>query len=84
MGYYLGRAKFATVSNLKGMLFFAFFAPFILHFIYNGILAVSNLSMYLIIPFMFYLWWFGLTRVKHAHTFAMQQFRNKAQIEKMN
>ncbi|WP_224654394.1 hypothetical protein, partial [Escherichia coli] len=68
-------------SNRKGMLFFAFFAPFILHFIYNGILGVSDLSLYLIIPFMFYLWWFGLTRVKRAHTFAMQQFRNKAQIE---
>lgn len=78
MGYYLGKAKFVKVSNRKGMLFFAFFAPFILHFIYNGILGVSDLSLYLIIPFMLFLWWFGLTRVKYAHTFAMQQFRKRA------
>ena len=81
MGYYFGRAKFTTVANRKGMLFFAFFAPFILHLIYNAILGVNDISLYLIIPFMLYLWWFGLTRVKFAHTFAMQQFRKKAHDE---
>ena len=81
MGYYFGRAKFASTANHRGMLFFAFFAPFLLHFIYNGILAVNDLSLYLIIPFMLFLWWFGLTRVKYAHTFAMQQFRKKAETK---
>lgn len=80
MGYYFGRAKFIVGSNRKGMLFFAFFAPFILHFIYNGILGVNDLSLYLIIPFMLFLWWFGLTRVKYAHTFAMQQFRKRTKL----
>jgi RsiW-degrading membrane proteinase PrsW (M82 family) len=78
MGYYVGRAKFASASNRKGYLFFALFGPFVLHLIYNGILAVQDLWLYLIIPFMLFLWWFGLTRVKYAHTFAMQQFRKKA------
>lgn len=81
MGYYIGKAKFATAKSQKGMLFFAFFASFILHFIYNGILGVNDHSLYLIIPFMLFLWWFGLTRVKYAHTFAMQQFRKKAQVK---
>src|SRR5690606_26430902 len=30
MGYYFGRAKFASTANHRGMLFFAFFAPFLL------------------------------------------------------
>ncbi|MBE1554095.1 glutamic-type intramembrane protease PrsW [Sporosarcina limicola] len=77
MGYYFGRAKFAAEANKKGLLFFSFFAPYVLHSIYNGILAVDNLWLYLIIPFMLFLWWFGLTRVKYAHTFAMQQFRRR-------
>lgn len=81
MGYYFGRAKFILGSKRRGMLFFAFFAPFILHFLYNGILGVNDLSLYLIIPFMLFLWWFGLTRVKYAHTFAMQQFRRKASMK---
>jgi len=80
MGYYFGRAKFTTRSNKNGMLLFALFAPFMLHFIYNGILAVNDISLYLIIPLMLFVWWFGLTRVKYAHTFAMQQFRKKAQL----
>jgi RsiW-degrading membrane proteinase PrsW (M82 family) len=80
MGYYIGRAKFAVESNKKKMLLFlAFLGPYSLHFIYNGILAIDAFSIYLIIPFMLFLWWFGLTRVKYAHTFAMQQFRRKAQ-----
>ncbi len=78
MGYYIGRAKFAVESNINMYLFLALFAPYSLHFVYNGILTVDNLWLYLIIPFMLFLWWFGLTRVKYAHTFAMQQFRRKA------
>ncbi len=77
MGYYIGRAKFAAKTNQKGFLFFALFAPFVLHLIYNGILAIQDLWLYLIIPFMQFLWWFGLTRVKYAHTFTMQQMKKK-------
>lgn len=80
MGYYIGRAKFAVEANKRLFLFLAFLAPYGLHFIYNGILAINAFSSYLIIPFMLFLWWFGLTRVKHAHTFAMHQFRRKARI----
>ena len=81
MGYYFGRAKFAVESNINMYLLLALVAPYSLHFIYNGILTVDNLWLYLIIPFMLFLWWFGLTRVKYAHTFAMQQFRRKARTK---
>ncbi|CAM3058688.1 glutamic-type intramembrane protease PrsW [Filibacter tadaridae] len=78
MGYYIGRAKFVEESKKKNYLFFALVAPYGLHFVYNGILAVQDLWLYLIIPFMLFLWWFSLTRVKYAHTLAMQQFRRRA------
>jgi len=78
LGYYFGRAKFAKGSAKKKYLLLAFLAPYTLHFTYNAIFAIQELFLYLIIPFMLFLWWFGLTRVKYAHTFAMQQFRRKA------
>lgn len=81
LGYYFGRAKFAIGSNKNRFLFIAFLAPYILHFIYNAIFAIQELFLYLIIPFMLFLWWFGLTRVKYAHTFAMQQFRGKVKLK---
>jgi len=81
MGYYFGRAKFAVAAKANNYLFLALLAPYGLHFIYNGILAVHDLWLYLIIPFMLFLWWFGLTRVKYAHSFAMQQFRRKARMD---
>lgn len=80
MGYYFGKAKFAPESKKKLFLFLALLAPYTLHFIYNGIFLVRKFSLYIMIPFMLFLWWFGLTRVKYAHTFALQQFRRKAKI----
>lgn len=79
LGYYFGQAKFASEERKVKLLAFAFLAPFSLHVIYNSIFLIQELFLYLIIPFMLFLWWFGLTRVKYAHTFAMQQFRRRAQ-----
>lgn len=81
LGYYIGRAKFALEADKKRLLMIAFLAPFSLHLLYNSIFLIQELFLYLIIPFMLFLWWFGLTRVKYAHTFAMQQFRRKAQMK---
>lgn len=80
MGYYIGRAKFAEDKDKRKLLIMSLIAPFALHFIYNGIFLTHELFLYLIIPFMIFLWWFGLTRVKYAHTFAMQQFRRKTRM----
>ncbi len=81
LGYYIGRAKFALEADKKRLLIIAFLAPFSLHLLYNSIFLIQELFLYLIIPFMLFLWWFGLTRVKYAHTFAMQQYRRKAQTK---
>ena len=48
-------------------------------FAYNAILEIHDLWLYLMIPFMLFLWWFGLTRVKYAHVFAMRQIRKRTQ-----
>lgn len=77
MGYYVGKAKFATEENKKLLLLLAFIAPYSLHFIYNGIFLVRKFSLYIMIPFMLFLWWFGLTKVKQAHLIAMRQFRQQ-------
>lgn len=78
MGYYVGKAKFVPAQNKKILLFMAFIAPYSLHFIYNGIFLVRQFSLYIMVPFMLFLWWFALTRVKQAHIDAMHQFRQKA------
>ena len=78
MGYYYWPGKICCGIKSIEYLFLAFLAPFSLHFIYNGIFLIHDHFLYFIIPFMLFLWWFGLTRVKYAHTFAMQQFRRKA------
>ncbi len=79
MGYYLGKAKFSATSEKAKWIAIAFLAPFLLHVLYNSILYSYDDWLYLMIPFMLFLWWFGLTRVKYAHTFAMQQFRKRNQ-----
>lgn len=78
MGYYVGKAKFAVESNKNILLLMAFIAPYSLHFIYNGIFLVRQFSLYMMVPFMLFLWWFALTRVKQAHIYAMHQFRQRA------
>lgn len=83
MGYYIGKAKFATVSNRKRYLLMAFIAAFSLHFMYNGIFLIREFSIYVMVPFMLFLWWFALARVKQAHIDAMQQFRKRAKTNEI-
>lgn len=81
MGYYIGKAKFAEEASINRFLLFAFLAPYTLHFIYNGIFLVREFSLYIIVPFMLFLWWFALVRVKQAHIYAMNQFRERAKMQ---
>lgn len=80
MGYYMGKAKFAPEANKNAMLFFALIAPYGLHFIYNGIFLIRTFSLYIMVPFMLFLWWFALTKVKQAHIYAVHQFRQKTNL----
>jgi protease PrsW len=66
MGYYFGKAK---LYNNKKLIFFSLFIPTVLHGIYNYILLSSkNEWLYLMIPFMVFLWWLGLKKMRDANT----------------
>lgn len=65
MGFYLGKAKFAPRDKVKWILV-SFLFPFMLHGIYDYILLSLNKWIYIMVPFMFFLWWFGLRKVKIA------------------
>lgn len=65
MGYYLGKGKFTNKST-RSFMFLAFFIPFILHGLYDYILLKESHWMYWIGPFMIFLWWLGLNKVRKA------------------
>ncbi|PTY85120.1 PrsW family intramembrane metalloprotease, partial [Heyndrickxia sporothermodurans] len=67
-GYYLGKAKF-SVDHLKKKkaLIYSFSIPLILHGSYDYILLSKTKWIYYMIPFMLFLWWLALKKVKHAH-----------------
>ncbi|MFS0863532.1 glutamic-type intramembrane protease PrsW [Fredinandcohnia sp. 179-A 10B2 NHS] len=66
MGYYLGKAKFSPRYEKRKWVFFSFLFPFSLHGIYDYILITLEQWLYYMLPFMLFLWWFGLRKVKIA------------------
>jgi hypothetical protein len=54
--------------------------PFGLHIIYNGILAIQEIWIYFMVPFMLFLWWLFLAKVKKAHLLAVQHFQKRDAI----
>jgi protease PrsW len=65
MGFYLGKAKFTINTRWKWILF-SLSIPFLLHGVYDFILISQEHWLYIILPFMIFLWWFGLRKVKMA------------------
>ena len=61
MGYYLGKAKFSSQSKRKWLLL-SFIIPFLLHGIYDYILYLKTTWIYVMLPFMIFLWWLGLVK----------------------
>lgn len=72
MGYYFGRAKFLKKDLSIRFRLLALFIPMILHIVYNFILTIEGKWTYFIIPFMLFLWWFALRKVKRAHQHLVQ------------
>ncbi len=75
MGYYLGKAKFSAQSKGK-LLFLSLILPFLLHGIYDYILELQTTWIYLMLPFMVFLWWLGLRKVKKAHLLSAEYSEN--------
>ena len=71
MGYYLGRAKFKQDKKLiRIWLSSALFVPMVLHGTYDFILLSGKHWGFYMLPFMIFLWWFGLRKVKKAKIFS--------------
>ncbi|PYF05810.1 glutamic-type intramembrane protease PrsW [Ureibacillus chungkukjangi] len=80
MGYYYGKSKFAQNDKQIEYLVLSFFAPLSLHFTYNSILTFQGYWVYLIAPFMLFLWWFALKKVKLAHQHLVQHLFEQNKI----
>jgi protease PrsW len=65
MGFYIGKAKFTEGKKAKWVII-SLLLPFILHGFYDYILISQENWLYIILPFMIFLWWFGLRKVKIA------------------
>ena len=77
MGYYFGRARFT--KSIKEKRIFALLAlsiPFLLHSFYNSIFLIKDFWSYIIGPFMLFLWWYGLKKVKNAHVVSLETYEN--------
>lgn len=77
MGYYFGKAKFSHDGVEYKWLFLALFTPFILHLLYNSSLSLNNNLLAGAAPFMLFLWWFGLKKVKQAHLLSLSHYHQQ-------
>ncbi len=75
MGFYFGKAKFNRDGKEKTYLLLALLIPFLLHGLFDYILYLETVWIYYIVPFMFFLWWFALRKVKQAHILTEQHHR---------
>ncbi|PLR83061.1 PrsW family intramembrane metalloprotease [Bacillus canaveralius] len=81
MGYYIGKGKFSANSNKKWIIF-SLFTPFFLHGTYDYILLSRDNWTSFIFPFMIFLWWLGLRKVKMARALSTQYVKAQYDIPK--
>jgi len=67
MGYYFALSKFVS-KNTRLNLFKALAVPVVLHGIYDFILMTGHPYLLLaFFPFLIYLWWSGMKKIKHGY-----------------
>jgi protease PrsW len=76
MGFYLGKGKFSSSQNRK-WLFLSLFAPILLHGTYDYIILSQTNWIPYIVPFMIFLWWLGLRKVKKARLLTTKHLEEK-------
>jgi RsiW-degrading membrane proteinase PrsW (M82 family) len=79
MGFYIGKAKFTEGNKTKWITLSLFF-PFVLHGSYDFILISQEHWLFIILPFMIFLWWFGLRKVKKAKILSANHTENHASV----
>ncbi|MCP3738707.1 glutamic-type intramembrane protease PrsW [Rossellomorea sp. BNER] len=77
MGYYLGKGKFSLHNHHLRWLCLSLITPIFLHGTYNYILLSERNWIYYMVPFMLFLWWLGLRKVKHAHRLTEKHYKNQ-------
>lgn len=80
MGYYLGRAKFTNANDSRKWLMWSLITSLSLHILYNLILFSNVNWSYSVIPFMLFLWWFGLRKVKQAHQLSLTHYHDNTSL----
>lgn len=73
MGFYLGKARFSADKARVKWLTLSLVAPSLLHGSYDFILTALSNWIYYMLPFMVFLWWFGLRKAKKARSVNMMQ-----------
>lgn len=76
MGYYIGKGKFTATTKSKWIICSLLF-PFILHGIYDYILLTQENWLFIMFPFMIFLWWLGLRKVKMARAMSENHYDNQ-------
>ncbi|KIL75155.1 glutamic-type intramembrane protease PrsW [Bacillus badius] len=74
MGFYFGKAKFSRDGKKKRRLWISLAIPFFLHGLYDYILFIESAWLYYMVPFMLFLWWLALKKVKQAHKLSDQHY----------
>jgi len=65
MGYYVGRARFASPSRVNNLLAKSILIPILLHGFYDFILMSQNMILLILfIPYMIYMWHRGMKNLK--------------------
>ncbi|MFP5113423.1 glutamic-type intramembrane protease PrsW [Bacillaceae bacterium C204] len=81
MGFYIGKAKF-TEGNKAKWVIFSLLLPFVLHGAYDFILISQENWLIIIFPFMIFLWWFGLRKVKKAKILSANHMKKQYSVQK--
>lgn len=76
MGYYIGKAKFSSPTKRKWIAF-SLSIPVALHGMYDFILITRENWIMLIVPFMIFLWWLGLRKVKKARILTLKHIEKQ-------
>ncbi|WP_210365547.1 glutamic-type intramembrane protease PrsW [Bacillus sp. REN3] len=79
MGYYIGKAKFSAGSRTRRIAY-SLFIPVALHGVYDFILMSMEDWVIFIFPFMVFLWWLGLRKVKMARLLTVKQLEKEYPI----
>lgn len=73
MGFYFGKARFSADKARVKWLTLSLVVPSLLHGSYDFILTALSNWIYYMLPFMVFLWWFGLRKAKKARSVNMMQ-----------